>query len=212
MPHSRYGALKVRAKTAEVVGYHRDAEKPGKPLHLLIPGGLVALASLAMMIWVAYATWFEENLPRAEGVLYLLLLALVYTGGAFLFSYGYELYDLPRALRLTALIVFLALAAVVILAVLFAILKSSSEGSSESSSSSDDSSSSSGSSGWGGGGLGSIDPDLGGGAQETAAPQVVPEVAVTCRYCGGSYLARETGFACPSCGAATGPPATAHPP
>jgi len=32
------------------------------------------------------------------------LLAPVYIGGVFLFSYGYELYDLPRALRLTAIL------------------------------------------------------------------------------------------------------------
>jgi hypothetical protein len=37
-------------------------------------------------------------------------------GGVFLFSYGYELYNIPRAIRLTAIIVFLTVASVVIVA------------------------------------------------------------------------------------------------
>jgi hypothetical protein len=43
------------------------------------------------------------------------LLAPFYVGGVFLFSYGYELYNVPRAIRLTAIIVFVTLAAVFLL-------------------------------------------------------------------------------------------------
>ena len=67
MPQSQYRARDVSAKTQEVVDYDHDDSKPGKPLHILIPGGLVALASLGVIILVAYMTWFQERLAQGTG-------------------------------------------------------------------------------------------------------------------------------------------------
>lgn len=122
MPQSEYKARQVRAKTHEVYEYDHDDEKPGKPLHILIPGGLIALAALALIIFIGYQTWFEESLAQELGTILCLILAPFYVGGVFLFSYGYELYNIPRAIRLTAIIVFVTLAAAVIVAVLFFVL------------------------------------------------------------------------------------------
>src|SRR5512132_226147 len=124
MPESQYRARQVSAKTQEVVDYDHDESLPGKPLHILIPGGLIALASLAVIVLVAYRTWWAVELDQATGLILIALLAPFYVGGVFLFSYGYELYNIPRALRLTAIIVFLTFAAVVIVAVLFFVLGS----------------------------------------------------------------------------------------
>jgi len=63
----------------------------------------------------------------------MLLLAPFHIGGVFLFRYGYELYDLPRALRDTAIIVFITVATVVSIAVLFVVLGAMGEGKSGSS-------------------------------------------------------------------------------
>ena len=134
MATSQYPARAVRAKTNEVVDYHRDEQKPGKPLYLLIPGALIALAALALIIWVAYATWFDESLDGDRATTFLLLLVPVYIVGVFLFSYGYELYDLPKAIGLTFVIVVITVAAVIIVAVLFALLGAMSGSSSKSSS------------------------------------------------------------------------------
>lgn len=136
MSQSQYRARQVGAKTHEVMEYHQDDEKPGKPLHLLVPGGLVALATLALIVYIAYRTWLEGNLAEGTGLTLLGVLSPFYVGGVFLFSYGYELYNVPRALRLTAIIVFITLAAVVILAVLFFLLGETKGGSSSSKSSS----------------------------------------------------------------------------
>ncbi len=133
MPQSEYKARQVAAKTHEVFEYDRDDEKPGKPLHILIPGGLIALATLALIIFIGYQTWFEENLAQNLGITLIIILAPFYVGGVFLFSYGYELYNLPRALRLTAIIVFVTLASVVIVAVLFLALGNMKGGSGSSS-------------------------------------------------------------------------------
>jgi len=205
MSQSQYGAMRVGAKTSEVVAYHRDQGRPGKPLHVMIPGGLLALASLALMIWIAYATWYQAAVPEQSGLVYLVVLAPVYAGSVFLFSYGYELYDVPRALRLTAIVVFISLAAVIILAVLFALLSKRGSGSS---STSDDSTSSWGRvSRWNGSSRGgSIDFDLDDGSQ-IMTREVIREVPmapdpVLCKYCGVSYVPAEGLVACPGCGAA----------
>ncbi|HET9589582.1 MAG TPA: hypothetical protein VFO91_12415, partial [Anaerolineales bacterium] len=135
MSESHYRARQVSAKTQEVIEYDHNEALPGKPLHILIPGGLVALASLGVIIYVVYLTWFAEQLSQGTGLLLVGLLAPFYIGGVFLFSYGYELYNVPRAIRLTAIIVFLTFAAVVIVAVLFFVLAAGGKGLAESSSS-----------------------------------------------------------------------------
>jgi hypothetical protein len=217
MPQSQYRAREVGAKTKEVVAYDHDPSLPGKPLHILIPGGLVALASLAVIIFVAYLTWFQGELNQGTGLLLIGLLAPFYVGGVFLFSYGYELYNVPRALRLTAIIVFLTVGAVVIVAVLFFLLGSG-RGFSESSSDRKSSGktkveprnipSSRGNVGL---------PDLGpvvilGGPGRTHTREVTREVvkevpvaprSIDCPYCGRSYVPAEQDYACPACGAAT---------
>ena len=133
MATSEYKARQVRAKTNEVFDYDQDDEKPGKPLHILIPGGLIALAVLGLIIFIAYLTWFDGSLAESTGTFLCLLLSPFYVGGVFLFSYGYELYNIPRAIRLTAIIVFVTLAAVVIVAVLFFLLGNMKSGGSSSS-------------------------------------------------------------------------------
>jgi hypothetical protein len=217
MPQSQYRAREISAKTHEVVAYDHDESLPGKPLHILIPGGLVALAALAVILLVAYKTWFQGDLAQSTGLLLVGLLAPFYVGGVFLFSYGYELYNIPRALRLTAIIVFLTFAAVVIVAVLFFLLGSG-KGRPESSSKKKSSGKpklearnippSSGHVGF---------PDIGpvvvlGGPGRTRVErrEVVKEVevpvaprAVDCTYCGRSYVPAEQNYACPACGAAT---------
>jgi len=220
MPQSQFGPLSLTAKTSEVVDYHRDEARPGKPLHVLIPGGLIALSALALIIWVAYMTWYDGSLPRDTGLRYVFLLAPAYVGGVFLFSYGYELYDMPKALRLTAVIALVSVAAVLIVGVLFSLLGKARSGSSSDSDSDTDSSSdivagffSRGSSRrrWGGsGGWGTIDLNFGGsyqgggfqpiGAEEDVAPAL--PLPITCQFCGRSFAALDSDYVCPGCGAA----------
>lgn len=217
MPESQYRARQVGAKTQEVINYDHDEALPGKPLHILIPGGLVALAALAVIILVGYQTWFKGELDQSTGWVLIAVLAPFYVGGVFLFSYGYELYNVPRAIRLTAIIVFLTFAAVVIVAVLFFVLGSG-KGLPESSSKK-------GSSGKpkvqarptssGGSGMPNLGPlvVLGGpGRTREVTREVVKEVevpvaprAIDCPYCGRSYVPADQNYACPACGAATPP-------
>ena len=222
MPESQYRARQVGAKTHEVIEYDRDESLPGKPLHILIPGGLIALASLSVIIFVAYQTWFENRLDQSTGIILLVILAPFYVGGVFLFSYGYELYNIPRALRLTAIIVFVTVGAVVIVAVLFFVLGA---GRGDFGSSSKKKSSGGGSkpqaksvpSSRGGSGLPNLGPVVVlGGPGRTHTREVTREVvkevavpvaprAIDCPYCRRSYVPAEENYACPACGAATPP-------
>jgi len=196
-------------------------------LYFLIPGGFVALASLGVIVLIAYLTWFEGRLAQNTGLVLIAILFPFYVGGVFLFSYGYELYNIPRAIRLTAIIVFLTVAAVVIVAVLVAVLSGGGEGlfggssskSSKSSSSASRSSSharsasaSSNSSSSRGSGLGDIFflGGSGGTHTNTVTREVVKEVEVPvaprtidCPFCQRSYVPAEQNYACPTCGAPT---------
>ena len=217
MPESQYRARQVGAKTHEVIEYDRDDSQPGKPLHILIPGGLIALAALGVIIFVAYQTWFENQLDPGTGIILLAILAPFYVGGVFLFSYGYELYNIPRALRLTAIIVFLTVGAVVIVAVLFFVLGAGRGdfGSSSKKKSSGGSKPQAKSVPSGGSGLPNLGPIVVlGGPGRTHTREVTREVvkevevpvaprAIDCPYCRRSYVPAEEEYACPACGAAT---------
>ncbi len=211
---SNYGPFNVPAKTRQVVEHHYDDEKPGKPLYLMVPGGIVALVSLGLIVYLAYSVWIQGTLSQDLGTLLIVLLAPFYVGGVFLFSYGYELYDLFKALRLTAIIVFLTVASVIIVAVLVMVLLAMGEQGSGSSNSSRSRRSSIG--GGGGTGYGGFVPIVMGGLggfgspTQTVTREVVREVPVAppkpqpiqCPYCGSSYVPEDTHFTCPNCGAA----------
>lgn len=219
MPQSQYRARQVGAKTHEVIEYDHDETKPGKPLHILIPGGLVALGALAVIVLVIYMTWFEGELAQNTGIILLALLAPFYIGGVFLFSYGYELYNVPRAIRLTAIIVFLTVGAVVIVAALFFILagggkmpggssdKKSSQRGSKVKASPTASSTRNISRGSGMGPMVFM-PGMG----RTHTREVITEKRVEvpvaprtidCPYCSRSYVPADERYECPSCGATT---------
>lgn len=218
MPQSQYRAREVSAKTQEVVAYDHDPSLPGKPLHILIPGGLIALAALGVIVLVVYRTWFQGELDQGTGLLLIGLLAPFYVGGVFLFSYGYELYNIPRALRLTAIIVFVTVAAVVIVAVLFFVLgaggKTSGSSSKKRSSGKPKVEAKNTPSSNRGGSPGFDPVIIMGGPGRTHTREVTREVvkevevpvaprAIDCPYCGRSYVPADQNYACPACGAAT---------
>jgi hypothetical protein len=215
-PQSRenYGPLNVRDKTRQVVDHHYDQGKQGKPLYLLVPGGLIGLASLALIITTAYAIWIRGSLAQANGFILLALLAPVYIGGVFLFSYGYELYNLRKALRLTAIVVFLTVAAVVILAVLLVLLGGmGGEAPPQTSGSSRSKKTVANGSGQRSGGFAFWPIFLGGWGfpGRNTTPQVTSEEPaqaalpqpVECPFCSTSYVPEENNYICPNCGAAT---------
>ena len=228
MTTTRPGVLNVRAKTSAVVDHHNDDARPGKPLYLLVPGGLIALAAIGLIIYIAYTTWYKGDMPASQGGGLIALLAPFYIGGVFLFSYGYELYDMKKTLKLTAIVVFITVSFVVIIAVLFVLASLGTEGKGSGSKSSSSSSNSGGKSAVASPPISSgstvyPNPNSGGGnlaaavllsnmgSTHTVTHEVIHEVPVappppqpiTCPSCGKSYIPAENKFTCPSCGAST---------
>jgi hypothetical protein len=161
-------------------------------------------------------TWIEGRLDQPLGLILIALLFPFYVGGVFLFSYGYELYNVPRAIRLTAIIVFFTLAAVVIVAVLFVVLGAGGKlpESKKKSSGGGKARPTQTSSSGGGFGIPPIGPVISMGGGRTHTREVVRETvkevevpvaprAIDCPYCKRSYVPAEHEYACPACGAAT---------
>jgi hypothetical protein len=134
----------------------------------------------------------------------MLLLAPVYAGCVFLFCYGYELYNVPKALRLAAIIVFFSAAVVIIVAVLCAILGESKSSSSDSSRSSNSGTGRGWASSGGGSYWGPIEVNAGGGTREVIREVPVPvgPAPIACAFCGSQYTPSEMVHSCPHCGAA----------
>ncbi len=107
----------MRERAGAVVDHHYDDTNPHKPLWLMFPGGAVAVIALLWAAWGFYNAYFGPK-PDSSDLPYLPLLLLFYFGGVFAFSYGYELYDVTRALKLTLKIGLIGLALVVIILVL----------------------------------------------------------------------------------------------
>lgn len=218
-PRPRYtpssATRQIRPRSQEVVDYHYDTQKPGKPLWLVIPGALIALTSLVLGLAVAYFTFQDQRINETLGTLLSLGFVPFYILGVFVFSYGWELYDIPKAIRLTAIIVVITVFAAFMLVAVVAILGALGKGKSDSSSSSSRSSSSSGGSSRSSGGfLDGIGPIfINSGGTRTVTHEVVREVPVpppapepiSCSHCGRSYIPEENKYACPNCGAPTPP-------
>jgi len=192
--------------------HHYSTDNPDKPLWLLVPGAMIALAALGVIISFAYHTWYAKTITVDQGVSRILLLAPVYAAGVFVFSYGYELYDLWAAIRLTLIVVAVTAFAVVMVAALFAVLSGSKDAKSSSSLTSGR--------GVGGSSGRGLSLNLGRGdhwVSSTSSPPppatsgpIVPlpppiasaamPPALACPACGQSFFLGSRTLYCPSCG------------
>lgn len=105
------------ARTAAIAEHHHDTCNPDKPLFLLIPGGTIALASLIFGAYRVYFGLLDEHAlkPVPPELINQIIFALImYFSGLFVFSYGYELYNLKKAAKVTILAGVVGIAAVAV--------------------------------------------------------------------------------------------------
>ena len=111
----------IRQRAGAVVDHHYDTTSPHKPLWLMFPGGAVAVVALLWAVWIGYQGWFAPH-PQPAALALLPLTLVLYFAGVFAFSYGYELCDTGRAVKLTIKLGLIGLAAVlIVVALVFAL-------------------------------------------------------------------------------------------
>jgi hypothetical protein len=96
--------LNVPAKIRDVVTHHFAPEWDGRPLYLMIPGGLATLVAGVCIFFLAKAVWVDHLRSVDAATPRLLALLVPYFVGLAIFSYAYELYNWPRAIRLTLIL------------------------------------------------------------------------------------------------------------
>jgi len=107
MPHTtptHNNWLNVPAKIRDVVTHHCAPEWHGRPLYLMIPGGLAAVVAGVWIFFLAKAVWVDHLRSVDAATPRLLALLVPYFVGVAIFSYAYELYNWRRALRLTLIL------------------------------------------------------------------------------------------------------------
>jgi hypothetical protein len=202
-----YHPFAVVPKARGVVAHHYDPNLQGKPLGWLIGGAVLGIPALILAVLVAVQTFGNHTLDQTTGITFIAVLVPIYAIGVFVFSYGYELYDTKKALRLTAIVVVISVFAVVMVAAVVVVLGAMSK--SRGGSSSSGSSTYSGYRGGGGGGLlegvvlGSV---LNSGRNREVIREVPvpteppPPDPIKCPYCQQEYVPAQTAFKCPRCG------------
>jgi hypothetical protein len=96
--------LKVSAKGRDVVAHHFSPQCPGRPLYLMIPGGVAAVTAGIWIFVLAKAVWVDHLRSVHGATPQLVVLLAIYFVGLAIFSYAYELYDWRRAVALTLLL------------------------------------------------------------------------------------------------------------
>jgi hypothetical protein len=114
---ARPSGFQVRAKTRNVVAYHEDPDHEGRPLLLMMSGAGIALLCLMFIAVLCFRTFYEHRIDTSSAYLGVSLLFCFYVLGVFLFCYAYELYDTPKALRLTIIAAFVSLVFLVLVIV-----------------------------------------------------------------------------------------------
>jgi hypothetical protein len=109
-------AAQVMQKTREVLDYHDNPARPGRPLYILLGGGGLAVLALVLAALLAYRAWYLKDVQETQAITGLSFLFCFYVLGIFLFSMGYELYDTARAVRLTLIVSVASFLAVMLIA------------------------------------------------------------------------------------------------
>jgi len=99
-----YSWLNIPAKGRTVVAHHFSPHCAGRPLFLMIPGGVTALIAGVWIYVVAKAVRVDHLRSVHTATPQLVVLLAIYFVGLAIFSYAYELYNWRRALALTLLL------------------------------------------------------------------------------------------------------------
>lgn len=93
--------MRVIERTQKVVAYQHDPARAGRPIGVMLAGGVLAIVAAVLCARLAYAIWYLESVDLDHGIYGVSFLFVLFVLGSYYFALGYELYDVPRAVRLT---------------------------------------------------------------------------------------------------------------
>lgn len=114
--------IDVLERSREIAAYQSDPGLHGRPVSLMVAGTLLAVLAAVLCFALARAIWYEGSVPSSSGLFGVSLLFCLYVAGAYVFALAYELYDVPRAPRLTIILALLGLFALAFMVVALAAL------------------------------------------------------------------------------------------
>jgi hypothetical protein len=88
---TRNSWLNIPAKIRDVVAHHFAPEWHGRPLYLMIPGGVAAVVAGVCIFFLAKAVWVDHLRSVDAARPQLIALLAAYFAGLAMFSYAYEL-------------------------------------------------------------------------------------------------------------------------
>ncbi len=168
----------------------------GRPLDLLLEGGAVALGTMGAILVLAYKCWYADQIAENTAVLLIGFLFFIYTGGVWIFSYGWCKRDQAKAMRLTAVIVVFSAVAVLIVGVALSMLRSAPAAGEE-----EEATSAGGGAGNLGGVLRTAASYVDDGALHLVHDEARSELnSVACEHCGEHFIPLPPKALCPFCG------------
>src|SRR4029077_16439608 len=96
--------LNIPSKGRGVVAHHFSPNCAGRPLFLMIPGGVTAFTAGVWIFVLAKAVWVDHLRSVHGATPQLVALLVVYFVGLAIFSYAYELYNWRRAVWMTLIL------------------------------------------------------------------------------------------------------------
>lgn len=99
-----------------------DPAASGRPVSLMVGGGLLAVVSMTLCLLLARQIWLTGEVAQEPGLYGVSLLFVLFVGGVYVFALGYELNDVGRAVRLTLILAVLGLAGLVLVVSVFVVL------------------------------------------------------------------------------------------
>jgi hypothetical protein len=105
----------VLGRTQQVVEYQRDPNLQGRPIGGMIAGAVLAIVAAVLCARLGFAIWYLQTVDAQHGIFGVSVLFCLFVLGAYIFCFAYELYDVPRAVRLTLIFTLFAVVALAVM-------------------------------------------------------------------------------------------------
>jgi hypothetical protein len=105
----------VLGRTQQVVEYQHDPNLRGRPIGSMLAGAILAIVAAVLCARLAFSIWYLQSVDVQHGIFGVSFLFCLFVLGTYIFCFAYELYDVPRAVRLTLVFTLFAVVALAVM-------------------------------------------------------------------------------------------------